>query len=115
MDRWMSIGVILGTSFGIFLVWWISRARRRNATENVCGTGLNRADWYRLREVLLCAELSTASLREEFSKLPIHLQNHTVGKIIQQYLDDETRTNLTDAAKLMVNGVENPWLALSKA
>lgn len=60
----MSIDVILGTSFGILVVWWTSRARRRTAIEHHCGTVLNRADWYRLKAVLLCDELSTASLRE---------------------------------------------------
>jgi len=78
-------------------------------------SGLNRAEWLKLKDVLLSGEISLARLQDEFNSLPSHLQNHTVGTIIKQYLDDPTSVGLDDAAVLLVNGANNPWLILSKS
>jgi|GEM_PF-6316416 len=95
-------------------VWWLGYRHRMTRTD-LYGSGLNRAEWLQLKDVLLSDEISVARLQDEFNKLPGHLQNHAVGTIIKQYLDDPTIADLEEAAALLVNGANNAWLILSKS
>ena len=82
---------------------------------NIYDTGLNRKDWNLLKDAILCAGECPEFPSKDFDGLPPYLQNHRIGRLIALSLAGEPKVDLNDAAKLMVGGLENAWLALSKS
>lgn len=78
-------------------------------------TGLNRKDWNLLKDAILCAGECPDFPSKSFDGLPAHLQNHKIGRVVALSLAGEPNVDLNDAAKLMVGGLENAWLVLSKS
>ena len=46
------------------------------------GSGLNRTDWYMLRDAILCASWTSDNQSKDFERLPKHLQEHAIGQIV---------------------------------
>ena len=79
------------------------------------GSGLNRTDWYMLRDAILCASWTSDNQSKDFERLPKHLQEHAIGQIVANSLAGLPNGNLDVAAKLMVNGADKAWLILEKS
>ncbi len=89
--------------------------QRKRADSAVSYTGLSRKDWDLLKEAILYAGESSETPSKLFDRLPVHLQDHEIGRIVAASLAGDPNADLDDAAKLMVGDIHNPWLALSKS
>lgn len=77
------------------------------------GSGLERDDWYLLRDVLI--EYSQQGAAAAFAKLPERLKASPVGLEIAAYLDTGDKARRTQAIASMAPGMTNVFLLLEKA
>lgn len=78
--------------------------------------GINRREWYLLKDAVLGASYhSGESECEWYEKLPHHLKDHEVGKLVRQALFENDKEALGKAAAILTGGSERAWLYLAKA
>jgi len=106
------VSTVIGLS-GFALL--LQRRRAKLANKNIYGTGLDRKEWTLLQQAVLCAGECPDFPSRSFDSLPQNLKSHAVGQIVARCLANEPNVDLEDAAKLMVGGQQNAWLALSKS
>lgn len=77
------------------------------------GSGLERDDWYLLRDVLI--EYSQQGTAAAFAKLPERLKASPVGLEIAAYLRAGDHSRHDSAVALMAPGMNNVYLLLEKS
>lgn len=84
--------------------------------ENLYNSGLNRTDWYQLRNTILDAVYHKGPEEcQSYVELPEHLKSHAAGRFIRSALYEGNRSALDKAAKAMVGGASKAWLILEKS
>jgi hypothetical protein len=76
-------------------------------------SGLERADWYALRDVLIVYDM--ARQRREYGRLPLSARQSRPGIELRRYLDTAATSHLDAAIALMAPGMANVILLLEKA
>lgn len=84
-----------------------------NAGAGLYRSGLERDDWYALKNVLI--EYSLEDTKAAFERLPSRLQASTVGARIREYVQSGEPARREDAVALMAPGMSNVELLLEKA
>jgi hypothetical protein len=88
--------------------------------ENLYGSGLNRVDWYELAGQIVphyaFRDGRLVSPREvDPAPLPLHLSEHPVAKLVNQYRMTGDNDLLDQAGQLLVPGNEHWWLIITKS
>ena len=82
---------------------------------NLYNSGLDRTDWYLLKNAILDASYNKDSKEcQSYIDLPEDLKNHAVGQLIKSALYEDNRLALGKAAKIMVDGNPKAWTILEK-
>jgi hypothetical protein len=78
--------------------------------------GLSRRDWYRLKDAVLYADSGNVQKRSEgLNQLPRRLQDHVVAQLVRRFLDTNQQRYLQEAALVLTDNCDNPWLYLAKS
>jgi hypothetical protein len=77
--------------------------------DNLYGSGLNRKDWYLLRNILL-PFLQTQNISKiEIAVVPKHLHSHPFMEAIQTFKDTGNKAFLDEAGKCLIPSSEKPF------
>lgn len=77
---------------------------------DICGTGLDDADWHILKEAVLAAAFGANS-----TVLPPRLEQHPVAMLLSDYRQEARHTLLDKAARLLTGDPQASWLLLMKS
>ena len=82
------------------------------------GSGLNRKDWYLLRDAVLFASHNspvTVAASTGYDAFPERLRAHEIAQIVASHLSGDSTASLDRAVSLLVGGNDNGWLVILKS